>query len=75
MTEKRFTLSEVGCYRTSLIVDDGRKMGNTEVVKCLNALHEENHKLKKENKLLKDTLSSIVFDGKNVEIMTNGDFE
>lgn len=48
MTTKRFTLSEVGCYRTSLIVDDGRKMGNTEVVECLNNLHEENEQLKKE---------------------------
>ena len=41
----------------------------------LNKLEDENKELKKENKLLKDTLSSIVFDGKNVEIMTNGDFE
>ena len=44
--EKRYTLSEVGCYRTSLIVDDGRKMGNTEVVDVLNNLHEENEQYK-----------------------------
>ena len=51
----------------------GRKLQS--VIMELNELHEENKELKKENKLLKDTLSSIVFDGKNVEIMTNGDVE
>ena len=45
MTAKRFTLGEVGCYRTSLIVDDGRKIGNKEVVECLNNLHEEKEQL------------------------------
>ena len=48
MTEKRYSLGKIGCYRTKLIVDNETKheMGNSVVVKRLNALHEENEHLK-----------------------------
>ena len=48
MTEKRYSLGKIGCYRTKLIVDNETKheMGNSVVVKRLNALHEENQLLK-----------------------------
>lgn len=57
MTEnKRFTLTERQCYFTSLIFDSQKneKMGSDEAMECLNALHEENKKLKQINSNLGD---------------------
>ena len=47
MTEKRFTLlncyAELDCYR---VKDNGKVLSKTEIVECLNALHEENTHIK-----------------------------
>ena len=40
MFEKRFKISERGCYYTGLIVDNGNKIGNNDVVDLLNEQHE-----------------------------------
>lgn len=51
MSEKRFSETEKNCYYTSLVFDKKtqEELGTSKVVKLLNALHEENEKLR--NKL------------------------
>ena len=62
MTAKRYSLGEIGCYRTKLIVDNETKheMGNSVVVKRLNALHEENTELKSFIKKLTNKNGEII---------------
>ena len=76
-TAKRFAIQGVGIsdHERKRLYDLKTVDGFISIRDLLNELAEENKELKNENKLLKDTLSSIVFDGKNVEIMTNGDVE
>lgn len=72
MTEKRFIfVIDNGEDTFYDLNENGEIMNMIDTEDMLNFLHEENEQLKKENKLIKETLSSIVFDNKNVEIMTN----
>ena len=54
MSEKRFGETERNCYYTSLIFDNHtqEELGTNKVVKLLNALHDENEQLRKENQTL-----------------------
>ena len=52
MTEKRFTLVDIGFIR-----DNGTLIGMYEIVNCLNALHEENEQLKAELQKLRKTVN------------------
>ena len=54
MTEKRFTFGSWTRYPTLLIIDNekGIEYDSTQCCKLLNALHEENQQLRKENEKL-----------------------
>ena len=75
MTEKRFTYRYNGDCEIEweiIDLDDDAYYGmdTTEncvksLVELLNELFDKNEQLRKENKLMKETLSSIVFDNKN----------
>ena len=64
MTAKRFTfdedVNEDYMYEMGVFSDNGKVMETTDVLNCLNELHEENQKLKKLNipiDEIKDTVS------------------
>lgn len=64
MTEnKRFTLTDTAkITKDSLLTginDTNRQLTVSELVDCLNALHEENQVLKKQNKRLHDDLHKV----------------
>lgn len=60
MTEKRFTfdedVNEDYMYEMGVFSDNGELMETTDVLNCLNGLHEENSLLKYQNEILNDEL-------------------
>lgn len=59
MTEKRFTLGKVACYRTRLIKDKEVKLGNSKICDLLNELSDENEQLKERIKELEQEIEKL----------------